>query len=154
MEKKTRTIASSWFEVKVKYLKHQENGAMKNVCETYAVEALTFTNAEVAITKEVAPYVHDGGFYVVAEKIAPYKEVLVDSASLCGEYYRVKVEMTITEESGDVLTEKKAKVCYLVQADGVEEARKEINALFEGSASDYEIVSVSKTAIVDVITAE
>ena len=44
-----------FFEVKVKYDKMLETGAVKTVTETYALDALSFTEAEAKITDEEAP---------------------------------------------------------------------------------------------------
>jgi hypothetical protein len=60
-----------FFEVKVKYDKMQDNGALKAVTETYALDALSFTEAEAKITDMMRPQIK-GSFEVTAEKIAPY----------------------------------------------------------------------------------
>ena len=52
-----RSIASKWFETKVKYDKMMEDGTMKPVPETYVVDALSFTEAEERITEEMSSYV-------------------------------------------------------------------------------------------------
>lgn len=47
---------STWFEVKIKYDKVMDDGLMKSVREAYTVEAMSFTEAEAVITKEMTPY--------------------------------------------------------------------------------------------------
>ena len=44
---------STWFECKVKYDKMMENGMQKKVTEPYMVDALSFTEAEARIIKEM-----------------------------------------------------------------------------------------------------
>ncbi|MDY4186113.1 MAG: DUF4494 family protein, partial [Sodaliphilus sp.] len=45
---------SQWFETKVKYDKTMlETGAMKSVTEAFLVDALSFTEAEARIIKEM-----------------------------------------------------------------------------------------------------
>ena len=48
-----RSRITSWFETKVRYEKDMENGMQKFVTEQYVVEALSFTEAEASITKEM-----------------------------------------------------------------------------------------------------
>lgn len=48
-----RSRTSTWFETKVKYQKTMEDGSEKVVSEAYVVDALSFTEAESAITDEM-----------------------------------------------------------------------------------------------------
>ena len=48
-----RSKTTSWFETKVRYDKTMEDGQNKKVTEAYTVEALSFSEAESAITKEM-----------------------------------------------------------------------------------------------------
>ncbi|MDR2823692.1 MAG: DUF4494 domain-containing protein, partial [Prevotellaceae bacterium] len=54
----------SWFECKIKYDKNTggEEGVAK-VSETYLVDAMSFTEAEERITKEMTPFI-SGDFEV------------------------------------------------------------------------------------------
>ena len=47
---------ANWFECKVKYDKMMENGLLKKVNEPYLVDALSFTEAEARIIKEMTFY--------------------------------------------------------------------------------------------------
>lgn len=58
-----------FFEVKVKVDRMMSSGAMKNVSEIYAVDAMTFTEAE-ARTTECVHTETEGVFEVIAEKRA------------------------------------------------------------------------------------
>ena len=51
-----RSKTTSWFETKVRYDKTMEDGQNKKVTEAYTVEALSFSEAESAITKEMSHY--------------------------------------------------------------------------------------------------
>ena len=44
-----------FFEVRVKYDKMMENGVIKRVTEAYAVDAMSFTEAEARITDQMRP---------------------------------------------------------------------------------------------------
>ena len=52
-----RSKRADWFETKLQYDKVQENGSQKKVTELYVVDALSFTEAESAITEEMKPYI-------------------------------------------------------------------------------------------------
>jgi hypothetical protein len=59
------SLMHSWFEGKVQYEKlSPEDGLQKKTTETFLVDALTFTEAEARLIKEVAPFV--SGEYTVA----------------------------------------------------------------------------------------
>ena len=49
-----RNRTSEWFETKVRYDRTTEDGQNKKVTEAYTVEALSFTEAESVITKEIS----------------------------------------------------------------------------------------------------
>lgn len=57
----------SFFEVRIRYEKMMENGQNKKVNEPYLVDALSFTEAEARITKEMTPFI-SGDFKVKAVK--------------------------------------------------------------------------------------
>ena len=54
-----------WFECKVSYERQADSMGMKKVSESYLVDALSFTEAEERIIKEVSPFVSVGELEVV-----------------------------------------------------------------------------------------
>ena len=69
-----------WFECKVSYERQADSMGMKKVSESYLVDALSFTEAEERIIKEVSPFVSVGELEVVnirrariAELFAPQR---------------------------------------------------------------------------------
>ena len=68
---------STWFECKVKYDKMMENGMQKKVTEPYMVDALSFTEAEARIIKEMTPFI-SGDFSVANIKRANISELFFD----------------------------------------------------------------------------
>ncbi|MDE6100518.1 MAG: DUF4494 domain-containing protein, partial [Paramuribaculum sp.] len=48
---------ANWFECKIRYDKIMENGMVKKVKEPYLVDALSFTEAEARIIKEMTPFI-------------------------------------------------------------------------------------------------
>lgn len=139
---------NEWFECKVKYEKTMENGLVKKVNEPYLVDALNFTEAESRIIEEITPFM-TGVFEVSDIKRAHYAEMFVapgdDSAD---KYYRAKlVFITLDEKSGK---EKKTSQNILIQAGDLRDAVKRLDEGMKGSMMDYDIASITETAIMDI----
>lgn len=143
MKSKTAT----WFETKIRYNKTLEDGSERSVKEAYAVEALSFTEAEAAITKEMSAYI-SGEFSVVEEKIAPYKEVFFSDDDKADKWYKAKLAFITIDEKTE--KEKRTAVYYLVQASSLENARKAVDEVMGKSMIDYVLVAVSETQLFDV----
>lgn len=134
-----------WFECKVRYEKLQESGAVKKVNEPYLVDALTFTEAENRIIEEITPYI-SGEFSISAVKKTKIAEIFFDESG--DRYYMAKVNfVSLDEKSGN---EKKVANFILVQASDFEDALKNFKKGMEGTMSDYELVSLAETLIMDV----
>lgn len=136
---------SNWFECKVRYDKVQTNGSIKTVTEPYIVDALSFTEAEARITEEQTPYI-SGDFNVAAVKRTRITEIFRDETG--DRWYLAKLAfVTIDPKSG---AEKKTVSQILVQAKDFKTAFENIVEQMRGTASDYEIVSLNETMIMDV----
>ena len=64
-----RSKTAIWFECKIRYEKTMEDGLLKKVNEVYVIDALSFSEAEERITKEMSSYI-SGEFEIVDVKIA------------------------------------------------------------------------------------
>ena len=138
---------SKFYEVKIQYQKTLEEGKEKKVTEQYVVEALSFTEAEARIIKEMTPYI-SGGFDVVSEKIAPYNEIFLSDKSDDDKWFVSKVAfITIDEKTAK---EKKQTFRYLVQAATSEKAMDYTKEMFFHGMSDYSIDAVQDTATLEV----
>lgn len=146
-----RCKGSEWFEVKFAYDKTMENGAEKHVTELYAVEALSFTEAEVKIVEEMSHYV--GGVYKIkAIAIPQYHEIWFSDNSSDDKFYKAKLQfITIDEKTNK---EKKSNVFCLVQAGSFDAAKKYIEETMKGTMIDYDIASLKETAVMDVFESE
>ena len=142
-----RSRTDDWFECKIKYQKQQEDGTQKKVTEQYAVNALSFTEAEKRIMEEMSSYI-SGAFEVSDIKKARYKEVVFDDADSSDKWYKVKVQYITLDER--TAKEKITNVYYLVNASTSKVAlNNTIEYLGQGMA-DYKIASVVETKIFDV----
>ena len=136
-----------YFECGIRYEKTLENGMQKKVTELYIVDALSFTEAEQRITKEMGCYI-SGDFEVVTEKITNYSEVIASDNAEADKWYKVKINIvTIDDKMGK---EKKAAVYYLIQAKDIDDARRMTNKHMEGSVLDWDCEAVQETKVMDV----
>ena len=131
-----------FFEVKVKYDKMLETGAVKTVTETYALDALSFTEAEAKITDKMRPFIQ-GSFEVTAEKIAPYTNYLRGDSDL---YYQVKYTFMQFNET------KKHLETILINAEDFDEAKAKAVEYQRNTTVDWQIDTLKETSIVDVYT--
>lgn len=142
---KTRT--SQWYECKVRYDKMQENGLLKKVTEQYVVEALSYTEAEAAIIKEVNPYV-SGGFEITGIKPAAYREVCFSEDTQADRWFKAKLTFITLDEKTE--KEKLYHTFFLVQASSLDNAVQNIGVAMKGTWIDYDKSSVAETKILDV----
>ncbi|MBP5135044.1 MAG: DUF4494 domain-containing protein [Paludibacteraceae bacterium] len=135
----------NWFECKVKFEKLDNEGVPQKVNEPYLVDAISFTEAETRICKEMQPYIHGGEFQVTNIRRINIAEMIYDDAG--DRWYRFRiVSMVVDEEKG---VEKKVASNVFVQADDIFNAIKNLQAEYK-SAYDYTVTSVTETAIMDV----
>ena len=138
---------ANWIETKVRYEKTLENGTKKMVSETYLVDALILSEAEARITEEIAPYMQ-GDFSVSAVRRTNIAEIFFSEYASAEKYYKVKAAFISINEK--TLTEKRSNTTYLVQAKNLVDALNSFQTGMKGTMADYEIVSISETAIIDV----
>jgi tRNA-binding EMAP/Myf-like protein len=135
----------TWFECKIKYEKTIEEGKVANVGETYLVDALSFTEAEARIIKEMTPFI-SGEFEVANIRRMRISEMFPGENA--DKWYRCKVNyITLDEEKG---VEKRTAVSMLVQANDLKEACEALIEGMKGTLADYEIASIAETTIMDV----
>ncbi len=142
-----RSRTAEWFETKVKYDKLMEDGTQKKVPEMYVVDALSFTEAEEAITEEASHY-STGEFDVTDIKKAPYGEIFFSDNPNDDKWYKAKVQFIIIDEKSG--KEKYSGVNYLVQSNTLQNAVKNIEEVLNTGMQDWKIASVAETTILDV----
>lgn len=142
-----RSKTAIWFECKIRYEKTMEDGLLKKVNEVYVIDALSFSEAEERITKEMSSYI-SGEFEIVDVKIAPYREVFFADDNLADQWFKAKLSFITIDERGD--KEKRTSVLYLVNAGNINHAIKNIGEVMSGTMIDYVTTSISATKIFDV----
>ena len=141
---------SQWFETKVKYDKTMlDTGAIKSETEPYLVDALSFTEAEARITKEMEPFV-SGELTVTAVRKVRFEDVLYHEGG--DRWYKVKINMiTIDEKTG---AEKRSASFSLVQASEFKLALDYFLEAMKSVLFDFEIVNITEMAYIDVFGAD
>ena len=135
----------NWFECKIKYEKTAEEGKIVKVSESYLVDALTFSEAEERINKEMEPFI-SGEFSVSTIRKARINEMFFNENG--DKWYRCKVFfITLDEEKG---IEKKVATTMMVQATDVKEAWDGLHEGMKGSMADYTVAAITETTIMDV----
>jgi len=136
---------NTWFECKVKYEKMGADGKEKMVSEPYLIDAVSFTDAESRIHKELEPYI-TGDFFVSTIKIANYSELIPNDEG--DRWFKSKVSfISLDEEKG---IEKRSNTYMLVQANNVKEAYDNITKAMSDSVADFEIPSIQESPLMDV----
>lgn len=140
---------SQWFECKVKYDRMLETGVLKTVTEPYLVDALSFTEAEARITEEMQPYI-SGDFSVTAVRRINLSDIFYNQTG--DKWYKVKTNFITIDEKTAV--EKKTATFQLVQATEFSEALTVFMEGMKDTMADFEIASITETALMDVFSAD
>lgn len=137
---------SNWFECKVKYQKVDENGKQKGVAENYMVDAVSFTDAEARITKELEQYAGLGEFVVASIKTANYTEIIPNESG--DRWFKCKaVFISYDEKSGK---ERRSSSNMLVQATDVKDAYEMLSKALSTSVADFTIPAINESSIMDI----
>lgn len=146
-----RSHSSSWFETKIKYQKCMEDGSEKVVTESYIVEALSCTEAEASIIKEMALYSH-GETKVPSTKKANFSEIFFSDKDDDDKWFSAKLQFITIDEKSE--KEKRSNVVYLVQSKSLARALRYIDEVMGKTMIDYDVVGLNETKLMDVFEYE
>lgn len=132
------------FECKVKYQKiDEQSGKEKKVTEKYLIDAVSFTEAEARIYKEMESMIR-GEFMIMDIKRASFTEIFTNEGDI---WYKGKVTfISVDEKSGK---EKKVSNQVLVMANNVDDAFKNIKEGMGTMTVDFVIDSITDSKILD-----
>ena len=142
-----RSRTATWFECKIRYEKTMEDGLPKKVNEVYVIDALSFSEAEERIMKEMSSYI-SGEIELVDVKIAPYREVFFADDNIADQWFKAKLSFITIDERTN--REKRTSMMYLVNAGNISSAINNIDKVMSGTMIDYVTTSISATKIFDV----
>jgi len=135
----------NWFECKIRYEKTGEDGLMKTVTDAYLVDALSFTEAEARIIEETKPFI-SSEFTVVSVRRARIAELFDNPSG--DRWYRAKVNFVTLDEEKAI--EKKTAATMMIQAENLKDALTLLLERLSTTLSDWEVVAITETAIMDV----
>lgn len=138
----------NWFTCKMTFDRQGEDGLIKKVTEHFLVDALSFTEAEARIVKEVQPFV-TGEVLVADIKRSRISEIFYNEDG--DRWYRVKTFFISIDDNG---VEKRLPNNIMVEASSIKQALSSFYKRMEESLGDYEIYSISETPILDVFPYE
>lgn len=135
-----------WYLCTVSYERQADNMGLHKVSESYLVDALSFTEAEERVIKEVTPLVSFGALEVV--NIRPMRLSLLLDKRGSGKYYRARVGfIEINPATGQ---ERSVNTAMVVRADTLKEAVAKLADYLDEGRTNYEIVGIAELDILDV----
>lgn len=142
-----RVKSSNWREIRFSYVKTNDEGCDKMVCETYVVDAPTYSDAETSFLENIMPYVN-GEYSIKAIAVPRYSEILFSDNNQDDKFYLANIQFITIDEKTE--REKKTSKFYLVQANMFDTAKKYIEQEMGKSMCDYVVKSIRETNVMDV----
>lgn len=140
-------MTANWFEGKVKYTRVGEDGRERKVTDMYLLDAMSYTEAESRIIKEMES-ITSGEFWISGLKKSNITEVVSSENENDDRWYKAKVAIIDADEvSGK---EKRAFQYYLVAAADAERALNNLNEALKTFVVPWEVASIADTQFVDV----
>ncbi len=139
-------MMQTWFESKVKYVKVSQSGNEQMVTENFLLDAVSYTDAETRIIRQMQQTIRGGEFQIIDIKKSRIAEVFQYEA---GEWwYKATINLvTVDEEAGK---EKKLRTYYLVMADDIKEALDRLEESLSFLVIPYVVSAIAVSTIVDV----
>ena len=142
-----KSQTGDFYEVGVRYDKTQEDGTSKKVTEKYAVDAVSFGEAEASIVKEMETYI-SGEYKLTSNSLANYHEVVITEADNADRYYKVRAAFITFDDKTERV--KRSNTNFLVQASSLRNAIDNFDTFMGSTMIDYSIVSVQETKLMDI----
>lgn len=139
-------MMQTWFESKAKYMKVSESGREQMATENFLLDAVSFTDAETRMIRQMQQMVKGGEFSVVDIKKSKIAEVFPYDD---GEWwFKATINLvTVDEEAGK---EKKLRTYYLIMADDIKQALERLDESLSYLVIPYVVSAVAVSTIVDV----
>ena len=139
-------MMQTWFESKVKYNKVSQSGNEQMVTENFLLDAVSYTDAETRIIRQMQQMVKGGEFQIVDIKKSRIAEVFPFEN---GEWwFKATINLvTVDEEAGK---EKKLRAYYLIMADDIQEALDRLAESLSFLVVPYVVSAITVSTIVDV----
>lgn len=136
---------ATWFLGQISYQKEDEAGRLKTINEQYLADAVSHTEAEATFYQKITTEASE----FAVKRITPVKLADLFSYDEGEDFFKAKViYYSVDDRSGK---EKKIVNYMLVNSEGIQQALDRINESMRNFLIPYEIESIVKTKILDVI---
>ncbi|MTI22080.1 DUF4494 domain-containing protein [Fulvivirga sp. RKSG066] len=135
----------TWYNCKVKHNKEAEDGMLKQVTESFLIDAVSYTDAETRIN-EIGAQDFSGEWGVT--QITKTNIVEVVPSEEAETWFKCKVSYSTLD--GDSEKEKKINTYMLVCALHVKQAFEMVEHHFNGMLVPYDVPSITQTNIIEV----
>ena len=136
-----------WYTVKVKFTKEiEKNGEteFKRVNESFLLPAVSFTDAEARINKEIGQTAA-GEFLVHAMSTTDVTEIIRNTEG--GQWYLGKIVISHEEDNGKTTTTKQS---YMIEAMSHRDATDNLENELDDAMFEYDTSGITVSPIVDV----
>ena len=142
---------NSFFTVKVKYTRQNEDGTFKRVSEVYLIAGMTFTDAEARAYEKLGSMIR-GEFSVLAIAKVDFEDIFDNENGSHDKYFVCK----ISYKTVDADSEKNKNITknFLIGAKNLEEATEILKESLSTLMVDYKISSVKESNIIEIFPYE
>lgn len=142
---------ANYIECRIRHNKMQEDGTTKIITDAYLVNAISFTEAEERIIKEVEDFI-SGELEVSAVKKCNASDIVFSKIDADNKWYKAKIQfITLDEEKGKEVL---ATHTYYIEAKDISTALEYANDYMKETLVDYVITGLNETKIEDVFPYE
>ncbi len=138
---------ANWFEVDVWRIRIDEYGRELRVSEIYLLDAMSYTEAESRIIREMES-ITSGDFWITRLKKSNVTEVVESTDANDDRWYKAKVAIIDADKVSG--REKRSFLYYLVAASDVSRALENLNKALETFMVPWKVVSVSDSHVSDI----
>ena len=135
----------TYYQVSTVYERLDEEGNPNKVRESYLTDAISCSDAELKVTKEVQPF-SNGEFKIT--NVHDTKIVELFKRDVEGFWYACRLAMIVTDDKGK---DKRIPVLIYVKAENVKDAESFVVGELKKGMQTWVVVSITETKIVDVI---
>ena len=141
-------MTMNYLEAKVRYKTMDEEGRRKTANETYLIDALSYTEAEAKLLKELENAIHDD-YFITGIKKSNIEEVLVPGGVISAKWYKAKI--AIVDADPQTGKEQKQNRFLLIAEEDVDKALERLQKEISNYVIPVEIISIGDSNIIDVI---
>ena len=134
----------TWFKTTVQAQRQTDEGLLKAVKESYLIDAVNFTEAEAKITDIMS----SEGTQALVKSVTKTNYTEIVNIEDKSKFYKAKVTYISIGDGGK---EQKVSTFFLINADSINEALKELEEALSSMLVPYEVPSISLTDILEVI---